>query len=120
MSDDAPEKNWKLKLRYGKLKTPHLTLIADGIVTAKLMEGFSCRPGRAFMAMKVWASSNEEAFDMAQSIGKQIGFIVTGRIELFTTEPTAPPRANSHGYDIQFTPYDPEDRPAEPADRAVH
>ena len=32
MSDE--DKNWKLKLRYGKLKTPfqHFTLIADGIV----------------------------------------------------------------------------------------
>ena len=113
MSDEDKNKNWKLKLRYGKLKTPfqHFTLIADGIV-GDLIDGFSCRPGRAFMAMKVWASSNDEAFDMIRAIGEQIGFTVTGRIHLYETPPDVPPRHNPHGYAIAFTHYD--DEPEQP------
>ncbi len=39
------EKDWKLKLRYGKLQTPyqHFTLIAKGIV-GELADGFSSIP----------------------------------------------------------------------------
>ena len=110
MDDEGQDKNWKLKLRYGKLKTPfqHFTLLADGVV-GDLMEGFSCRPGSAIMAMKVWASSAEEAFDMIRAIGEQIGFTVTGRIQIYETAPVSPPpRENPHGYDIRFTPYDDE------------
>ena len=109
MDDEGQDKNWKLKLRYGKLKTPfqHFTLLADGVV-GDLMEGFSCRPGSAIMGMKVWASSAAEAFDMIRAIGEQIGFTVTGRIQLYETAPVSPPRETPHGYDIRFTPYDDE------------
>jgi hypothetical protein len=108
MDDESQEKNWKLKLRYG-VKTPfqHFTLLADGVV-GDLMDGFSCRPGKAIMAMKVWASSTDEAFDMIRTIGEQIGFTVTGRIKLYETLPDSPPRENPHGYGITFTPYDHE------------
>ena len=70
MSSDSHDRDWKLKLRYGRLKTPfqHYTLLADGVV-GDLMEGFVCRPGNAVMAMKVWASSHDEAFDMIRRIG---------------------------------------------------
>jgi hypothetical protein len=123
MSDDASDKNWKLKLRYGKLKTPfqHFTLIADGVVTGDLKGGFSCRPGLAFIAMKMWAPSEKAASNMIQTMGKAIGFVVTGEPHVYTTEPTAPPKAKPHAYDVRFTPYDREERAAEePADRVVH
>jgi hypothetical protein len=99
-------KDWKLKIRYGKLKTPyqHFTVIADGVVE-QLVEGFECRPGKAYMGMKTWATDTGESADMIKVIGEQIGFTVTGKIEVFTTEPIEPPGENPHGYDIQFTPY---------------
>lgn len=101
------EKDWKLKLRYGKLTTPysHFTVLAEGMV-GDLEEGFECRRGKAFMAMKVWASSTDEAADMIQSIGEQIGFEITGKIEVFDTEPQDPPQEDPFGYDINFTPFD--------------
>lgn len=105
MGTDEPDKDWKLNLRYGKLKTPyqHYTAIAEGVVSEG-MEDFSCPPGKAFMGMKTWASSTDESADMIQVIGEQIGFTVTGRIHIYETEPTEPPRENPYGYDINFTP----------------
>lgn len=100
-------KNWKLKLRYGKLKTPfkHFTVIADGIV-GTLKEGFICRPGNAYMGMKTWSTSAEESGDLIIAIGENIGFKVTGKIQIFETDPTEPPGKIPRGYDINFTPYD--------------
>jgi len=100
------EKDWKLKLRYGKIKTPfkHYTAIADGIV-GELIDGFDCRSGKAYMGMKTWALSTEESADMIKVIGKEIGFEVTGKIEIFSTEAIQPPKENPYGYDIVFTPY---------------
>ncbi|HTM67195.1 MAG TPA: hypothetical protein VL093_12785 [Flavipsychrobacter sp.] len=100
-------KSWKLNLRYGKIKTPftHYTLLAAGVVH-DLEEGFECRPGKAFMGMKVWANTKEEAFDMIRAIGECIGFEVTGKIELYATDPIEPPDEKPHGYDINFSPYD--------------
>lgn len=108
MSAEEHEKDWKLKLRYGKLTTPfhHYTVIAEGTV-GQLAEGFSCPPGSAFMAMKTWASSTDESADMVAVIGRQIGFTVTGDIQIYDTEPVEPPRERPFGYDIQFTPFDP-------------
>ena len=110
MGTDEPDKDWKLKLRYGKLKTPyqHYTAIAEGVVSEE-MEDFSCPPGKAFMGMKTWASSTDESADMIQAIGEQIGFTVTGRIQIYETEPTQPPRDDPYGYDINFTPFDSDD-----------
>jgi len=101
------EKDWKLKLRYGRLTTPfqHFTVLADGIA-GDLKDGFECRPGRAWMAMKTWATDTDESTDMIRVIGKQIGFVVDGRVEVYVTEPDQPPGENPHGYDIKFTPYD--------------
>ena len=105
--DDAADEDWKLKLRYGRLRTPfkHYTAIAEGVV-GELAEGFACRPGTAFMAMKTWASSADESADMVRVIGEQIGFRVTGHTRVYDTEPTQPPRPNPFGYDINFTPFD--------------
>ena len=106
--EQGPDRTWKLKLRYGRLKTPytHYTAIAEGVVAGELTEGFSCPPGPAFMGMRTWASSPEESADMLRAIGRHIGFTVTGRIDIFETEPQEPPRENPHGYDINFTPFD--------------
>lgn len=47
--------DWKLKLRYGKLKTPfsHFTVLADGKVI-KEMDGFDCPKGPAWMGIKTY------------------------------------------------------------------
>ena len=103
------DKDWKLKLKYGKLRTPfkHFTVLAEG-VAGNLVEGFECRRGPAIMAMKTWSESAEESTDMARTIGKQIGFAVTGNVQVYDTEPAIPPGENPHGYDINFTPFDAE------------
>jgi hypothetical protein len=104
MNDEI--KDWKLKLRYGKTKTDfkHFTVLADGIV-GELKDGFECRPGRAWMAMKTWAHDSDESADMIQVIGEEIGFNVDGKIEIYDTEPNEPPKDKPYGYDINFTPY---------------
>lgn len=101
------ETDWKLKLRYGKSTTPfqHFTVLADGVVE-DLKDGFTCRPGRAWMAMRVWATHASESMDMVRAIGAKIGFVVDGRVEVYVTEPDRPPSENPHGYGIKFTPYD--------------
>ena len=106
MADDTTD--WKLKLRYGKLTTPftHFSLIADGLVREALRPGFECPVGRAYMAMSVWASDEDEAFDMIQQIGADIGFVCDGDIQLYDTPPDQPPRDAPFGYGIAFTPYD--------------
>jgi hypothetical protein len=57
--------------------------------------------------MKTWASSIDESADMIRVIGKQIGFTVTGDIQIYETEPAKPPGDKPNGYDINFTPFDP-------------
>jgi hypothetical protein len=58
------------------------------------------------MAMKTWATDTDESVDMIRVIGRQIGFQVDGKIEVYSTEPEQPPGNKPHGYDIRFTPYD--------------
>jgi hypothetical protein len=103
---EEPEKDWKLRLRYDKLVTPykHYTVIAEG-KAGILGEGFECPEGNAFMGMKIWAKSPEESADVFQSVGKQIGFTVTGKMEIFKSDPIQPPGENPFGYDIKFTPF---------------
>ncbi len=100
------DKNWKLKLRYGKTQTEykHFTVLADGIVH-DLQEGFECAPGNAWMSMKTWALSTEQSADMISTIGEKIGFECTGTVEVYETEPAQAPKENPYGYDIKFTPY---------------
>ena len=107
MGPDQSEPDWKLKLRYGRLPTPfhHFTAVAEGTV-GEIADGFSCPPGNAFMTMKTWAASPDESADMIRAIGGQIGFTVTGNIQIYETEPTQPPRDTPHGYDINFTAFD--------------
>ena len=105
--------DWKLKLLYGKLKTPfsHFTVLADGKVI-KEMDGFDCPKGPAWMGIKVWAIDCGMAIDMARVIGENIGFKVKqshDSILVYDTAPEEPPRDNPYGYDIKFTPYTEEE-----------
>jgi len=104
---DVLSADWKLNLRYEKTTTPykHFTALADGVVE-ELVDGFECNSGPALMAMKTWANDSDESANMIKVIGKQIGFNVTGKIEIYETEPQEPPKENPFGYDINFTPYD--------------
>jgi len=98
---------WKLDLKSGKLNTPfeHFTILADGEVENEI-EGFDAPKGNAIMGIKVWATDIEESPYMVKSVGSQIGFNVTGEIQIYKTEPEQPPRDNPFGYDIQFTAYE--------------
>jgi len=109
-NQDQYSSDWKLKLRYGKLHTPykHFTAFAEGRME-KESSAFECPLGPAWMAMKMWATDADESGDMIQVIGGQIGFTVTGKIEIYDTEPTQPPRDKPFGYDISFTPFTDED-----------
>ena len=83
----------------------HYTIIAEGWVD-ELSEGFKCRKGSAYMGMKVWADSYEQAADVYQSVGKHIGFNVTGNLEFYNSEPLEPPGENPSAYGINFTPFE--------------
>jgi len=100
-------KNWKLLLKYGRLSTPykHFTLIIDGEVT-ELMEHVEAQIGPCFMGLKVWATDENEAFDVAAQISKHLGFNPTGRVSLYETEPQQPPSDNPSAYGATFTPYE--------------
>ena len=110
MNTDEPEKDWKLRLRYGRLETPyrHYTVIAEGVVSEEIAD-LQCPAGKAFMAMKAWAASADESADMIQAVGEQMGFTVTGRIHIYQTEPTRPPGPDPFGYDVNFTPFGADD-----------
>lgn len=105
--DEPESKDWKLNLRYGRIKTEfrHYALIADGLVEDPNPD-FESSIGPAVMGIKVGALDDEEAFDMCRNIGAQLGFNVTGKIELYETEPDQPPKENPYGYGINFTSYD--------------
>ena len=79
-------------------------MIADDVV-GELKDGFECSQGAAYIGIKIWTSNADESADMIKVIGAQIGFEVTGKIEVFVAEPIEPPGNNPYGYDIQFTPY---------------
>jgi hypothetical protein len=98
---DDKYKDWKLKLRYGKLSTPykHFTAITKGIVE----EASDFSSGSAFMAIKIWVITYDDAADLVESIARQIDFTITGKIEVFDTEPQEPPREDAYGYDVGFT-----------------
>jgi hypothetical protein len=71
----------------------------------ELINGFECPKGNAFMGMKIWAESFEEAADLFLSIGRQIGFNTMGKLQIYESEPQEPPGENPSGYDIKFTPF---------------
>ena len=93
------------KIENYNSKYTHYTVLASGVVE-DLEEGFECPKGNAYMGMKIWAESLDESADVYQSIAKQIGFNVTGDIEIYQTDPMEPPGQNPCGYDITFTPFE--------------
>ncbi len=104
---DTHSKNWKLDLRYGRTKTPftHFTLIINGeILEADTEAGVA--QGPCIMGLKVWATNEEEAVDVAYSVAKRLGFTVSGKIQFYLTEPHQPPSENPSAYGATFTPYE--------------
>ncbi|TWF54192.1 hypothetical protein [Neorhizobium alkalisoli] len=100
-------KNWKLKLRYGKLKTSfqHFTVIADG-ETFEQNDDFGTIAGSpAFFRINAWAIDDDQAVDMVISIGRHLGFDATGRIYIYSTDPTEPPGDEPHAYGLGFNSY---------------
>jgi len=99
-------KDWKLKLRYGKLKTEfsHYTVIADGEVM-EANSDFESVLGPAMMGIKVWATDSQEAADLTFYVAEQVGFKPTGDMKVYDTEAQEPPGENPRGYDINFTAY---------------
>ena len=67
--------DWKLELRYGKEHTPfiHFTVLGNGEVFDNT-HGFDCPLWPAVMAIKVWAVDTNQAADMLNVIGEQVGF----------------------------------------------
>lgn len=107
MAESDSESDWKLRLRYGKLTTPfsHFTILAEGKSSA-LKHGFKCRPGPAWMGMKAWVESAVEASRMIEAIAADLGFTITGKILVYSTEPQQPPGEIPRAYDINFKPFD--------------
>ena len=106
MTDDAP-KDWKLKLRYGQIDTDfqHFAMVADGRVVEPNAE-FKTETGPSVLSMKAWAKDSEEAGDMIVAISNHLGFKIADKVEIYATEPDAPPQEKPYGYDLRFTPYD--------------
>jgi hypothetical protein len=106
MGKNSINPDWKHQFLSGRLKTSfrHFTAIVEGIA-GELAGGYTCRPGHAFMTMKAWALSPDDAIDMVQAVGGGVGFVTTGHIHVFGTEPELPPKDQAFGYDLDFTPF---------------
>lgn len=105
MAEEHDDNHWTAQLKDGRLSTPfkHFSVFATGVVGDKLAQGFTCPPGNATMAMKIWASSAHEVGEMANSFGKNVGFKVS-KIEIHETKPVEPPGDEPFGYAVEFTP----------------
>ncbi|OWV83950.1 hypothetical protein ATY75_05115 [Rhizobium sp. N122] len=100
-------KNWRLKLRYGKLKTAfrHFAVIADGEVVTSNVDFGTTAGSAAFFSMQAWAIDSEQATDMVVRIGRDVGFEASGRVYVYSTEPQQPPGQNPHAYGLNFRQY---------------
>ena len=101
-----PDPDWKLQLRYGKLSTrfAHFSLLAEGVLVTEQKE-HGCPAGPAFLGLKLWTGTADEATAMGLAIGRQLGFEVTGRVYLYETEPEAPPGEQPFGYNLNLSPF---------------
>ena len=101
------EKNWKLKLRYGKLRNQltHYTIIAPVVIT-HFIDDFDAKPGKAYAGVKIWAHDANHAFEIFQDVGSQIGYEVTGKMELYKTDPEQAPDKEPYAYGINFSYYE--------------
>jgi len=99
--------DWKLKLRYGKLKTPftHFTVIADCKVL-KPNESLGSYGKQGFFGLKVWAEDVNEAAHMTMLVAKHYDLKVGETSDVFKTDPVQPPGENPSSYDANFTPYE--------------
>ncbi len=103
MSNQNHGSDWQRAYREGRLKTPyiHFTLVTDG--QAGVMRGdFDCPPGPAFMSIKVWAPSANQAIRIAQDVGLRLGFRISGMVQIFETVPDQQPGEKPSAYDVQF------------------
>lgn len=98
--------NWKLKLKYGKLKTDfiHYTVLADASC-CKVNAKYNCPDGPAWASMKMWSKNEKECADMIKYFGNKMGFICLGDIQIHISEPVKPPKKKPFGYDLKFNPY---------------
>jgi hypothetical protein len=109
MSEDTPD-DWKRKLTNGEIETvfTHYAMVADGRVVEPNAD-FNTEPGPSVLSMKAWAKDLEEAGDMIVAISNHLGFKIADKVDIYATEPDAPPKDKPFGYDLKFTPYaDPE------------
>jgi hypothetical protein len=99
-------RNWKLLLRYGRLKTryEHFTVFVDVRVTEPQADVRS-QLGPAWMAMKVWAPSADAAAEIICHFAPQVGAEVRGKCEVYKSEPDEPPQDTPYAYDLRFTAY---------------
>lgn len=70
-------KDWKLKLRYGKSKTPykHFTLVAP-VIIEQYIEALNAEPGKAYAGMKIWALDSDQSAEVFQSVADQTGLFL--------------------------------------------
>jgi hypothetical protein len=104
--DDWP-RDWKIRLRYGRLHTPyhHYTAIAKGVFSQPSAESSYESGQRAYMGMHIWATSPDEAIDIAHAIGAEHGFVITVRTDIYVSDPSEPPRQSPYTYGTYFVPY---------------
>ncbi|MBP1856562.1 hypothetical protein [Rhizobium herbae] len=100
-------KDWKLRLRYGKLKTAfrHFSILADGEIATSNPDFGTTAGAAAVFSMRVWALDDEQAVDMLVSIGQRVGFDATGEIRLYDTDPEEPPSDEPRAYKLNFHQY---------------
>jgi hypothetical protein len=106
-------KDWFLKLKYGKIKTPfhHYTVLLDVFAEKEVTDYNSnvCPEGNAWMGVKVWANDADEAADIACTLARSIGLEINtsnNSIQIFDTKPEMPPQEKPFAYDSNFSPYD--------------
>ena len=100
------ESDWKLKLRYGRLKTDfkHFTVLSDGMIEVPNSE-FETAIGPSIMGLKVWVTDIEEVEDIVRAVGRNLGFNANGEIQIYESEPEQPPSKNPSAYGANFTAY---------------
>ncbi len=99
-------KKLKYRLLYGRVKSDfvHVSIIA-GCIVGNLPCSYKCPPGKAYLAMKAWVKDFDSSADLLSVLGRDIGFRVEGKIEIYKTYPDSPPKEYPYGYDINFVPY---------------
>ena len=101
------DKDWKLKLRYGKIKTPyqHFTAIAQGVVVTS-DNSLQCPAGPAMITIRTWATDAAQSAQIIQFFGSELGYEITEDIQIYETDPERPPKDQPYGYGINVTPFE--------------